>query len=106
MGNHIEVDPYQNCGTGGPLKRSNVAAHVRLKIFSGSSCSETGRTRFDVVIDDNQDGRFFLSKTLLETFPRADIIECENSETALRELQSGKTAVFLLHRATDAKSVA
>jgi CheY-like chemotaxis protein len=55
-----------------------------------------------VVVDDNSDGRLFLSKTLLESFPRAEIVECEHSDAVLHELQCGKTAVFLLHRATDA----
>jgi CheY-like chemotaxis protein len=55
-----------------------------------------------VVIDDNEDGRSFLSKSLLASFPHAEIIECENSEVARQELAGGKTALFLVHRANDA----
>ena len=56
-----------------------------------------------VVIDDNPGGRLFLSKILLSSFPRANIIECDNSEAAVRELGADKrTALFVVHRANDA----
>jgi CheY-like chemotaxis protein len=55
-----------------------------------------------VVVDDNPEGRFFLSKMLLTSFPRAEVIECESSDAAVRELGAEKTTLFLVHRATDA----
>lgn len=54
------------------------------------------------MIDDNPEGRLFFSKILDSSVPGVDIIECENSEVALHELGTKKTALFLVHRANDA----
>jgi CheY-like chemotaxis protein len=58
-----------------------------------------------LVIDDNEDGRFYLAKILLSTFPHAEVIECENSEAALHELTGGLNALVLVHRAIDASGL-
>jgi CheY-like chemotaxis protein len=55
-----------------------------------------------VVVDDHPEGRAFLAKILHSHFPRAEILECKNSEVALAELRSGRASVFLVHRADDA----
>ncbi|MDO8544174.1 MAG: response regulator [Opitutaceae bacterium] len=55
-----------------------------------------------VVVDDNPEGRFFLSRAVRGVFPRADIVGCENSEAALAELRAGNAAGFVVHRANDA----
>lgn len=55
-----------------------------------------------VVVDDNPEGRTFLTKILRDHFPRGLIFECENSEVAVAEVRAGKTSVFLVHRASDA----
>jgi CheY-like chemotaxis protein len=58
-----------------------------------------------VVVDDNPEGRFFFSKMVLAVFPRADIVECENSSSALLELRDRNTRAYLVNRATDVEGL-
>lgn len=51
-----------------------------------------------LVIDENADGRFLLSKALLRAFPSAAVVECRSADTALRLLQTESVAAVLSHR--------
>lgn len=51
-----------------------------------------------LVIDENPDGRFLLSKTLMRAFPSAAVVECQFAETALQVLQTEPVAAILSHR--------
>lgn len=51
-----------------------------------------------LVIDENPDGRFLLSKTLMRAFPKSVVVECRSAETALQVLQTEKVAAILSHR--------
>jgi DNA-binding NtrC family response regulator len=58
-----------------------------------------------LVIDENPDGRFLLSKSLLRTFPHAAVVECQSADTAFRELRSRKIAAILAHRTFEYEGV-
>jgi len=52
-----------------------------------------------LVIDDNPDGRFLLSKTLLRKFPSAALTECQLAETAFEMLERGDgVSLIVAHR--------
>jgi DNA-binding NtrC family response regulator len=51
-----------------------------------------------LVIDENSDGRFLLSKTLLRAFPNAMVVECRSADTAFHVLQTEEVAAILSHR--------
>lgn len=59
-----------------------------------------GRLSF-LVIDDNADGRFLLSKSLLRKFPRCLVLECIDAEMAVATLKSQPVSAVLAHRAAD-----
>lgn len=51
-----------------------------------------------LVVDDNPDGRFLVSKTLLRKFPRARVIECQTAETAFETLAQQTPSLIVTHR--------
>lgn len=51
-----------------------------------------------LVIDDNPDGRFLVSKTLLRKFPKSVVIEAQTGETALRVLENESVTLVVCHR--------
>lgn len=54
-----------------------------------------------LLIDDNADNRFLLSKTLLRKFPNALMQECQDSEPALVAARRPAITAAIVHRATD-----
>jgi CheY-like chemotaxis protein len=54
-----------------------------------------------LVIDDNHDSRFLLTKTLLRKFPQAIVQECQDSQPAEAEARNGKLDAIVAHRAAD-----
>lgn len=56
-----------------------------------------------LVIDDNPDNRFLLSKTLLRKFPTAALIECQSLETAVHILRQGGAELVIAHRTPEAE---
>jgi DNA-binding NtrC family response regulator len=67
--------------------------HDSFPMISTSSVAH----RF-LVIDENPDGRFLLSKTLLRAFPNAAVVECQSADTAFQVLQTESVAAILSHR--------
>jgi CheY-like chemotaxis protein len=52
-----------------------------------------------LVIDDNPDGRFLVSKTLLRKFPNAVLSECQTAEAAFQLLNRGdEVSLITAHR--------
>jgi CheY-like chemotaxis protein len=51
-----------------------------------------------LVIDDNPDGRFLVSKTLLRKFPNSIIVEAQTAEAAFRALEKGSISLIVCHR--------
>jgi DNA-binding NtrC family response regulator len=51
-----------------------------------------------LVIDENPDGRFLLSKALLRAFPDAAVLECQVAETGFRVLRHEDVAAVIAHR--------
>ena len=51
-----------------------------------------------LVIDENPDGRFLLSKALLRAFPNAAVVECQSADTAFQVLQTESVAAIVSHR--------
>lgn len=51
-----------------------------------------------LVIDDNPDGRFLVSKTLLRKFPNAVVSEAQTAEAGFRILDSEKVSLVVAHR--------
>src|SRR5436190_905191 len=51
-----------------------------------------------LVIDDNPDGRFLVSKTLLRKFPHAVVTECQTAEAAFRVLVAEPVSLIASHR--------
>ena len=51
-----------------------------------------------LVVDDNPDNRFLVSKTLLRKFPNAAVVECQTLETATTFLKQVKVDLVVAHR--------
>jgi CheY-like chemotaxis protein len=51
-----------------------------------------------LIIDDNPEGRFFLSKTLSRKFPGSTVIECAEAGEAFRRLETIKPHLVVCHR--------
>jgi response regulator RpfG family c-di-GMP phosphodiesterase len=51
-----------------------------------------------LVIDDNPDGRFLVSKTLLRKFPNSVVIEAQTGDAAFRVLATEKVTLIVCHR--------
>lgn len=59
-----------------------------------------------MVIDDVEENRFLLAKTLLRKFPSARIREYEEAETALAVLAADPPALIVAHRSLDLDGLA
>jgi CheY-like chemotaxis protein len=51
-----------------------------------------------LVVDDNDEHRFLLTKTLLRKFPNASVQECQDDETALVLAQAENLSAIVTHR--------
>jgi CheY-like chemotaxis protein len=80
--------PYAEKRTGGASRRGNSDTHD-----THPSCC----VKF-LLIDDNPDNRFLVSKTLLRKFPHAALVECAAPDTALALLQEEVFDIVLAHR--------
>src|SRR5689334_8942562 len=58
-----------------------------------------------LVIDDNRDSRFLLTKTLLRKFPDAVLHECETSAAALEAVQRLNLTAIICHRTEDTPGI-
>ena len=58
-----------------------------------------------LVIDDNRDSRFLLTKTLLRKFPDAVLHECETRDAAFEIVRSRKLAAIISHRTSDTPGI-
>jgi CheY-like chemotaxis protein len=58
-----------------------------------------------LIVEDNPDSRFLLSKTLLRKFPTAAIVECQSSETAQRLLAQEPVSLVIAHRTYELSGV-
>ena len=54
-----------------------------------------------LIVDDVEENRFLLSKTLLRKFPGTTIFECRDSVSALAALREHQPSVVVVHRASD-----
>lgn len=54
-----------------------------------------------LVVDDDDDNRFLLTKTLLRNFPRCRIHESRDSDSVLRIAQEFELGCAVIHRAAD-----
>jgi DNA-binding NtrC family response regulator len=54
-----------------------------------------------LIIDNNPDNRFLLTKTLLRKFPAAALVECQSLDTATRILRTDTIHLIVAHRATE-----
>lgn len=54
-----------------------------------------------LVVDDNSENRFLLSKTLLRHFPHAALIECQSVDTAVRLLRNETVDLIIAHRCAE-----
>ena len=59
-----------------------------------------------LIVDDNPDGRFLISKTLLRKFPKSAIVECQSAEAAFRELTARKVSLIVTHRTHEFEGIA
>lgn len=59
-----------------------------------------------LLVDDNPDNRFLISKTLLRKFPGAALVECASPETAAELLEADDFDVILAHRTHDLAGIA
>lgn len=66
----------------------------------GTVNSTAGALRI-LIVDDVDENRFLLSKTLLRKFPGSAITECEDSSTALAMAKADVPSVIITHRAHD-----
>src|SRR5262249_4328283 len=54
-----------------------------------------------LVIDDNADSRFLLTKTLMRKFPASLVIECADTGTALVAAENERPAAIVVHRTSE-----
>jgi DNA-binding NtrC family response regulator len=54
-----------------------------------------------LVVDDNPDSRFLLTKTLMRKFPTALVIECADTGTALLAAENENPAGIVVHRTSE-----
>ena len=54
-----------------------------------------------LVVDDNSENRFFVTKTLLRKFPRAIVQECQDAEAAQIAVRSEKLSALVVHRSSE-----
>ncbi|HUR56394.1 MAG TPA: response regulator [Opitutaceae bacterium] len=58
-----------------------------------------------MLVDDVDDNRFLLAKTLLRKFPQAVLLECREAAPALAAVAREKPAAVIVHRALDLDGV-
>lgn len=58
-----------------------------------------------LVVDDNRDNRFLLTKTLARKFPGCRIYECGDSDEALKIARESMLAAAIIHRTADLEGV-
>lgn len=58
-----------------------------------------------LIVDDNPDGRFLVSKTLLRKFPKAVISECQDSGAAMRILEKEHVSLIISHRTFEMEGI-
>lgn len=58
-----------------------------------------------LVIDDNRDSRFLLTRTLLRKFPDAILHECESSQAALEVVRTRHLCAIISHRTIDTPGI-
>jgi response regulator RpfG family c-di-GMP phosphodiesterase len=54
-----------------------------------------------LVVDDNPESRFLLTKTLLRKFPQVMVLECADASSAQRTAATEPLDVIVLHRTAD-----
>jgi CheY-like chemotaxis protein len=54
-----------------------------------------------LVIDDNPESRFLLTKTLLRKFPQVMLLECADAGSATRTAATEELDVIIVHRSAD-----
>jgi CheY-like chemotaxis protein len=54
-----------------------------------------------LIVDNNRDNRFLLTKTLLRKYPAAKIHEHEDSEGAMKVVNAADLSAAVVHRAAD-----
>lgn len=55
-----------------------------------------------LVVDDDVDNRFLLSKTLIRKFPNAVLVECRSAEAAINILRNEALDLVVAHRSFEA----
>lgn len=58
-----------------------------------------------LVIDDNPESRFLLTKTLIRKFPHVMVLECADANSAVRTVAMEVLDVVILHRTADVLGV-
>jgi len=58
-----------------------------------------------LVIDENPESRFLLTRSLVRKFPRTVVLECSSAETAACTARDEIVDVIVLHRATDVNGI-
>lgn len=54
-----------------------------------------------VIVDDVDENRYLLAKTLLRKFPQSVIVECQESASALAAVQRDNPTAIIVHRSYD-----
>jgi CheY-like chemotaxis protein len=54
-----------------------------------------------LVIDDNPESRFLLTKTLIRKFPQVMVLECADAGSATRTAEAEELDVIIVHRSAD-----
>jgi CheY-like chemotaxis protein len=58
-----------------------------------------------LIVDNNRDNRFLLTKTLFRKYPGAKIHECEDADCAMGVLKTGNLSAAIVHRAADMEGI-
>lgn len=75
---------------------------VRDTSIPGPCAAQPPPTVKFLVVDDNPDNRFLVSKTLLRKFPKAAVVECQTLETALGFVRQVEIDLVVAHRTPEA----
>src|SRR5437870_5450252 len=88
--------------------RAEKTRRVRAQLFGNAEVRGSRQMltpRKVLVVDDNPESRFLLTKTLMRKFPQVIILECGDADTAVRTLAAERLDIVVVHRATDVGGV-
>lgn len=58
-----------------------------------------------LIVDDDLDSRYFISRALIQSFPQALLLECQSADSALSIVRSENLGAIISHRTTETAGI-